>query len=107
MKRIWLTLTSAVFLIMILIWTWLHHPLPQYEGKKKLPEVTDTVDVFTDDYGVHHVFAKNEADLFFTAGYLAARERLFQLSTVALAVRGELSSAFGDEYLGTDIYLRT
>ena len=107
MKRIWSTLTSAVFLIIILIWTWLHHPLPQYEGKKRLLEVTDTVDVFTDDYGVHHVFAKNEPDLFFTAGYLAARDRLFQLSTVALAVRGELSSAFGDEYLGTDIYLRT
>ena len=40
-------------------------------------------------------------------GYLAARERMFQLSTVALAVRGELASAFGDELLSTDIYLRT
>ena len=28
------------------------------------------------------------------AGYIAARERLFQLSMVALAVKGELASVF-------------
>ncbi len=88
-------------------YSWLYSDLPQYEGEISIPKIKNKVDVYTDTYGVSHVFAGNEEDLFFTAGYLAARERLFQLSTVALAVKGELSSAFGDELLKTDIYLRT
>ena len=98
---------GAVLLSLILIWNWLHHPLPPYEGDYSLPGLNKSVDVFTDDFGVPHVFADNEEDLFFTAGYLAARERLFQLSIVALAVRGELASALGDDYIDSDIYLRT
>jgi len=86
---------------------WLHSPLPQYTGKKVLSPLIKTVDVYTDPYGVPHIFAQNERDLFFTAGYVAARDRLFQLSMVALAVKGELSSVLGDSYLKTDIYLRT
>ena len=86
---------------------WLNHPLPQYVGSKTIPELIDSVDVFTDNYGVPHVFAQNEDDLFFIAGYIAATERLFQLTTVALAVRGELSYTFGDDFISSDIYLRT
>ena len=98
---------GVIALIATLLWCWLHHPLPRYEGEISLSGLKESVDIYTDEYGVPHVFAKNENDLFFTAGYLAARERLFQLSTVALAVRGELASALGDDLLGSDIYLRT
>ena len=63
--------------------------------------------MFTNEFGVPHIFAKNETDLFFAAGYISARERLFQMSMVALAVRGELASALGDAYISSDIYLRT
>ena len=95
------------FLSMVIFWNWLHVPLPQYVGKKKLVPLQKKVDVYTDSFGVPHVFAENEKDLFFSAGYIAARERLFQLSMVALAVKGELASVLGDSYLKTDIYLRT
>ena len=91
---------------MICFRIWLDHPLPQYEGIKALP-INQKVDVYTDDFGVPHIFAENENDLFFTAGYIAARDRLFQLSMVSLAVNGELASVLGREYLKTDIYLRT
>lgn len=95
------------FVIIASIIKWLHHPLPIYEGEKTLSGLKDNVDIYTDSYGVPHVFANNEDDLFFVAGYIAASERLFQLSTVALAVRGELASVFGDDLLSSDIYLRT
>ena len=99
--------TGGILFITIIFVCWIHHPLPPYQGELPLSGLKSPVDVFTDEFGVPHVFAKNEDDLFFTAGYLSGRERLFQLSTVALAVRGELSSALGDQYLGSDIYLRT
>ena len=44
---------------------------------------------------------------FYAAGYYAARDRLFQMSIVNFSVRGELSSALGDELIDSDIYLRT
>lgn len=100
-------ISGAIIIAFLLIWRWIDHPLPQYAGEKTLPGLKANVDIYTDPYGVPHVFAKNEDDLFFTAGYIAASERLFQLSTVALSVRGELASALGDDLLGSDIYLRT
>ena len=106
-KRIWKTAVGFLVLIFFWFWVWLHHPLPRYEGEIQLDGLTSSVDVFFDEWAVPHVFARNEDDLFYAAGYLAARERLFQLSTVALGVRGELASALGDDFLSTDIYLRT
>jgi len=107
MKNKFGIIALIIGVILFGVWRWLDHPLPQVEGEKKLTGLKAQVDVFTDEYGVPHVFAQNEDDLFFTAGYIAASERLFQLSTVALAVRGELASALGDDLLRSDIYLRT
>ena len=106
MKKTIVVLALLVSAFFVYIKSWLNHPLPQYEGEKTLP-VNERVDVFTDEFGVPHIFAENEKDLFFTAGYIAARDRLFQLSMVSLAVNGELASVLGEDYLKTDIYLRT
>ena len=97
----------CVFLGYIITRVLIYQELPVYEGSITVAGIEDTVEVFTDQFGVPHVFAENEDDLFFTAGYIAARERLFQMSMVSYAVRGELASMLGDEYLATDIYLRT
>ena len=96
-----------ITLFVVLFFKWVHHPLPIREGIITIDSLIDTVNVYSDPYGVPHVFASNERDLFFTAGYIAAQDRLFQLSMVLLAVRGELSSVFGKKFLKTDIYLRT
>ena len=110
MKNKYLYILLTLFFISFLVFltnTWLHPPKPKYEGEIKVESLNKVVKVYTDSYGVPHIFAENEQDLFFTAGYLSARERLFQLSTVALAVKGELGSVFGNDLLKTDIYLRT
>ena len=86
---------------------WLRHPLPIIEGSIKIEALKEVVDVYTDEFGVPHVFANNEEDLFFAAGYIAARDRLFQLATVNLAVKGGLASVLGPKYLKNDIYFRT
>ncbi|MBL7014337.1 MAG: penicillin acylase family protein [Candidatus Marinimicrobia bacterium] len=107
MKKAIQALLLIFLLTFIGVRIYIHHPLPQYTGKKSVPSITKPVDVFTDEFGVPHIFAENESDLFFTAGYIAARDRLFQMSMVAFAVRGELSSALGDDFIDSDIYLRT
>jgi len=107
MKRILGIASGLLCILLFSLALRLHHPLPIYDGRKKLPGLQDSVDVFTDPYGVPHIFAQNENDLFFSAGYIAARDRLFQISMVAYAVRGELALALGNDLISSDIYLRT
>ncbi|MQG38836.1 MAG: penicillin acylase family protein [SAR202 cluster bacterium] len=92
---------STIFLF------YLKSSLPLYEGDYRVPNLSDTVEVFFDEYAVPHVFAKNELDAFFTAGYLMARERLFQMTINAATTEGKLSELFGESQLESDIFLRT
>jgi len=98
---------SVLVLLIIALRIYLHHPLPQYSGEKTLPGISTPVHIYTDPYGVPHVFAENESDLFYAAGYISARDRLFQMSLVASASRGELGKLFGDKFIKEDVYLRT
>ena len=86
---------------------YVYHPLPKYKGHVSIGGLNKSVDIYTDTYGVPHIFAQNEEDLFYAAGYYAARDRLFQMSVVNYSVRGELAYAFGDELIKSDVYLRT
>lgn len=81
--------------------------VPKYTGTLALKGLSAPVEVRSDDYGVPHIIAQNEADLFFAQGYITARERLFQMDTVRLAGRGELSSLFGEATLEKDRFLKT
>ena len=98
---------SVLVLLIIALRIYLHHPLPQYSGEKTLSGIETPVHIYTDSYGVPHVFAENESDLFYAAGYISARDRLFQMSLVASASRGELGKLFGDNFIKEDVYLRT
>ncbi|MFP4477241.1 MAG: penicillin acylase family protein [Desulfatibacillaceae bacterium] len=82
-------------------------PLPSYSGEQSLPGLEDKVTVKTDDYGIPHVFASSENDLFYAQGYMTARDRLFQMEVTRLAGRGELSSLFGEATLDSDRFLKT
>ena len=106
-KKIWIALFISMSILCYSMFEWFRHPLPIIEGKIQIEPLKKRVDVYTDEYGVPHVFANNEEDLFFAAGYIAARDRLFQLAMVSNAVRGGLASVLGPKYLKTDIYFRT
>ncbi|MBH30449.1 MAG: hypothetical protein CMG71_00470 [Candidatus Marinimicrobia bacterium] len=102
--------TVSIVLVLILIVglrLYLKSPVPPYEGEVELSELSQTVEVFFDDYAVPHVYARNENDLFFAAGYLMARERLFQMTVNAATTEGRLSELFGEDQLESDIFLRT
>ena len=46
--------------------------------KLKVSGVTAPVEILKDQWGVSHIYAQNQADLFFAQGFNAARDRLFQ-----------------------------
>ncbi|MFQ6615208.1 MAG: penicillin acylase family protein [Fidelibacterota bacterium] len=105
--QISLVLGGIILVAVLFAWIYLDYPLPQYEGELTLGDLERPVEVFFDDYGVPHVYADNEHDLFLAAGYIAARERLFQMTVNAAAVQGKLAELFGEDALAEDIYLRT
>src|SRR5262245_52187701 len=66
----------------------------------------ETVDVLRDRWGVHHIYAKNEHDLFFTQGYTAARDRLFQFELWRRQATGTVAEILGRKELKRDIGTR-
>jgi penicillin amidase len=65
------------------------------------------VEVFFDQAGIPHIYAKNDADGFRALGYLMAQDRLVQMAAMLKLARGELSEFVGKMALDTDRFLRT
>ncbi|MEK9756583.1 MAG: penicillin acylase family protein [Bacteroidota bacterium] len=64
------------------------------------------VEVLRDDYGINHIYANNQEDLFFMQGYLAAVDRLFQFEIWRRQATGTVSEIFGEDELERDIGTR-
>ncbi|TMJ39041.1 MAG: penicillin acylase family protein [Alphaproteobacteria bacterium] len=62
--------------------------------------------ILIDAYGIPHLYAANEADLFFLQGFNAARDRLWQIDLWYKRGLGRLAANFGEAYLVHDIAAR-
>lgn len=69
--------------------------------------VKGSVRIERDDWGIPHVFAENDDDLFFGFGYATAQDRLFQLDYLRRRASGQLSEVLGPEGLELDLVART
>ena len=74
-------------------------------SKKKL-DIKESVEVLRDNYGINHIYANNQNDLFFMQGYLSARDRLFQFEIWRRQATGTVSEIFGEKELKRDIGTR-
>ena len=59
-------------------------------------------EILIDHWGVPHIYAKDEADLFFVQGFNAARDRLFQIDLWHRRGLGRLAEAFGPAFVEQD-----
>src|SRR6185369_742202 len=53
--------------------------LPKTSGALALPGLTAEVRVVRDNWGIPHIYARNELDAFRALGFVAAQDRLFQM----------------------------
>lgn len=67
------------------------------------PGLTQPVEILKDRWGISHIYAKNEADLFFAQGYNVARDRLFQLELWRRQATGTVAEVLGPKELQRDI----
>lgn len=68
--------------------------------------LNDRVEVYFDERRVPHIFAQNDEDLYFTQGYITARDRLFQMEMQIRAAGGRLSEWLGPDLVEYDLNQR-
>ena len=67
-----------------------------------IPGLKATVDILIDCYGIAHIYAANDHDVFFTQGFNAARDRLWQLDLWRRRGLGLMAQVFGPAYVERD-----
>ncbi len=67
------------------------------------PGLTQPVEIIKDRWGISHIYAKNENDLFFAQGFNAARDRLFELEMWRRQATGTVAEILGPRELKRDI----
>ncbi len=80
--------------------------LPDMAGSRSLPHGAN-VEILRDEWGVPHVYADSEDDLFFGYGYAMAQDRLWQLDYYRRKAMGRLSEVLGPDGLELDVIART
>ena len=71
-----------------------------------IPGLSNPVKVVTDQWGVPHIYAQNEEDLFFAQGFYAARDRTFQFELWRRQATGTVAEILGPRELKRDIGTR-
>jgi penicillin amidase len=69
--------------------------------------VSSRVEVIRDAYGVPHVFADREPDLFFGLGFAMAQDRLWLMDYLRRKATGRLAELLGEKYVQQDLLYRT
>ena len=83
-----------------------------YDGakiKKKTVNIkglSESVEIIKDRWGISHIYAQNQKDLFFAQGFNVARDRLFQLEIWRRKATGTLAEIQGPRALEQDIGAR-
>jgi len=102
----------VLFFVFILISTLLSYRMLKKSMTKEKGQITLSglrapVQVYRDSYGIPHIMAQNDHDLYMASGFVTAQDRLWQLEMIRLAVRGELSTMLGDTSRHVDRLMRT
>ena len=104
--------TKVPFVVVwIAIWigTWLAVEMPMHAQQANSATVTlqveglkRPVEILVDHWGVPHIYAQNEPDLFLAQGFNAARDRLFQMDLWRRLGLGQLAEVFGPQFVEQD-----
>jgi penicillin amidase len=84
----------------------LKRSLPAKNSRFTLNGLSKPVEIIRDRWGVPHIYAQNDQDLFFAQGFVHAQDRLFQMDTFRRVGSGRVSELIGSSGLATDRFAR-
>ncbi|KAA2215527.1 penicillin acylase family protein [Maribacter flavus] len=76
------------------------------ENALELAGLKEPVEIVRDQWGINHIYANNQHDLFFAQGYAAAADRLFQFEIWRRQATGTVAEILGERELKRDIGTR-
>lgn len=118
--------TGLFFVLVVVLFSLKMGPLPRLgmffspsqgyvknglEADETIPEfvrgsLIDKATIHFDGNGVPYIFAENNHDLFVLQGYVAARDRLFQMEVSTRLTSGRLAEWLGNDLIENDRYFR-
>ncbi|MFN3753244.1 penicillin acylase family protein [Flavobacterium sp.] len=101
-KKFLLILLLLLVIVVIVGASYLQYSKPKYDGELTLSNINKETTVYFDDFGVPHIYAKNQKDAMTTLGYVHAQDRLWQMELMRRIAPGRLSEIFGGAALKTD-----
>jgi len=107
LKFLGLALLALIVVLAVVGFWFVRRGWPQTDGEITVAGLSAPVEVIRDAWGVPHIYAANEADLFFAQGYVHAQDRLWQMEFNRHVSSGRMAQMFGRPALDTDRYLRT
>jgi len=74
----------------------------QGDSSVNIEGLDQRVEILKDKWGISHIYAQTEHDLFFAQGYSAARDRLFQFEIWRAQATGTTAALFGPRMVDRD-----
>lgn len=103
--------TIATFIIFMIVSVIFIFSIIKDKTNKNLDLKSDKIltkaTIYENNYGIGHIIAESDEDLFFAIGYYQAEKRLWQLDFLRRFATGELSEIFGKESIEIDKFMRS
>ena len=80
--------------------------LAKTSGRIELQGLSKPVEILRDSWGIAHIYAQTQDDLFFAQGFVAAQDRLWQMEIWRRTGEGKLSEVLGPSALERDKFAR-
>ena len=80
---------------------------PPPRERLELPQMQHAAEVLRDEFGVPHIYAETEHDLFLLHGFCQAEDRLWQMEGLRRVAAGRVSELMGPGALTVDKFART
>lgn len=106
-KRSLLVLAVLTGLLFLGAQLFFRSSLPPMDGTLKLQNLSHSVKITRDSFGIPHIQATNKLDALRALGFTQASERLFQMEIARRMTQGELSEIFGEVALKSDKLYRS
>ena len=87
------------------LWVW--NKLPVRSGELELNNISASVNVHYDEWGIPHIYAEKDLDGFRALGFVHGQDRLLQMDLLRRVGHGELSELIGEKALKVDKTFRT
>jgi penicillin amidase len=107
----WAIRTATAVLVLLLaavlvLWLYIRKTIPDWSGEIEIVSLSKPVNIIRDNYGMPHIYAETEEDLYFAAGFVHASERLFQMDISRRYAAGTLAEILGKRSVTSDKKMR-